>query len=136
MDVSRGGWLVSGRQLPAPGVALCVTFPYDPSLREGQPEVPRVWCTAGRARLLLHFSLRGMRFRSQRGYAAGELLRIAFEGASSAPSPGAQEFRAKVVSLAPAPGGSGRRRLPRKLAGRPLHFAPDQTLPILRYTEI
>lgn len=51
-----------GQQLPAPGVALCVTFPYDASLREGQPEVPRVWCTAGRARLLCIFRCEGCAF--------------------------------------------------------------------------
>lgn len=85
----------------------------------------------------LDFSLRGKRFRSQRGCATGELLRIALEGASSAPSPGAQEFRVKSFLLLPARRrGSGRRRLPRNLAGRPLHFAADfRPYPILRYTE-
>ena len=40
MDVSRGGLLLSSRELQAPGVPLWVTFPYDASLREGQPEGP------------------------------------------------------------------------------------------------
>jgi hypothetical protein len=55
--------------------------------------------------MLLDVSPRGMRFRSQREYATGELLRIALEGASSAPSPGSREFRAKVVYVAPVPDG-------------------------------
>jgi len=161
MDVSRGGPLVSGSELHAPGVPLWVTLPYDASLREGQPEVPArvVRCEelsaaplrfslaiqfeaqAGAAsngngaprdperrgsprRLLampirvrlenvpwfeeamsLDLSPRGMRFRSQREYAAGELLRIALEDASSASWPGSGEFRAKVVRVAPVPDG-------------------------------
>lgn len=40
MDVSRGGLLVRCDQHHDPGVLLCVTFPYDPSLGDGQPEVP------------------------------------------------------------------------------------------------
>ena len=40
MDVSRGGLLLSSKERLAPGVPLGVTFPYDASLREGQPEVP------------------------------------------------------------------------------------------------
>jgi hypothetical protein len=39
LDVSRGGLLVSTRESYSPGVALWVTFPYDASLSDGQPEV-------------------------------------------------------------------------------------------------
>ncbi len=39
MDVSRGGLLLSSRELHAAGMSLWVTFPYDASLPEGQPEV-------------------------------------------------------------------------------------------------
>jgi hypothetical protein len=53
----------------------------------------------------LDFSPRGMRFRSQREYAEGELLRIALEDSSSTSWPGAGEFRAKVVRVAPAADG-------------------------------
>ena len=53
----------------------------------------------------LDFSPRGMRFRSHREYAEGELLRIALEDASFATWPGAGEFRAKVVRVAPAADG-------------------------------
>lgn len=38
-DISRGGLLVPCSQTHAPGVPLWVTFPYDPSLRDGQPEI-------------------------------------------------------------------------------------------------
>ena len=53
----------------------------------------------------LDVSPRGMRFRSQREYAIGELLRISLEEATSASWNGAGEFRAKVVRVAPVPGG-------------------------------
>ena len=161
MDVSRGGLLLSSRELHAPGVPLWVTFPYDASLREGQPEVPArvVRCQesdaspvrfslaiqfeaqassssngngarseperrGGPRRLLatpirvnlenvpwfeeamsVDVSPRGMRFRSQREYATGELLRITLEDPSSASWPGSGEFRAKVVRVAPVPDG-------------------------------
>jgi hypothetical protein len=197
VDVSRGGSLLSSGKSHATGVALWVTFPYDASIRDGQPEVharvvrclpshehclaagPREKVSTqtssaqersagleklergigpseasprfalaiqfdGSARatsngnhvrhdperrgsprhllavpirvrpehvpwfeeaMTLDFSLRGMRFRSQREYAAGELLRIALEDPASTHWPGSGEFRANVVRVAPAPGG-------------------------------
>jgi hypothetical protein len=39
VDVSRSGLLVSTKELHTPGVPLWVTFPYDASLSDGQPEV-------------------------------------------------------------------------------------------------
>src|SRR5467141_569338 len=39
IDVSRSGLLVSTKEFHAPGVALWVTFPYDASLSDGQPEI-------------------------------------------------------------------------------------------------
>ena len=161
MDVSRGGLLLSSRELHAPGVPLWVTFPYDASLREGQPEVParvvrceevsaapvcfllavqfdeqarsvsngngarrdperrrsprRSLAMPIRVRLenvpwfeeamSLDFSPRGMRFRSQREYIEGEILRIALEDASSASWSGSGEFCAKVVRVVPVPDG-------------------------------
>jgi hypothetical protein len=160
MDVSRGGLLVSGRELHAPGVALWVTFPYDALFREGQPEVPArvVRCEQlsaapflfslaiqfeGQARsgsngngawrdperrsssrrslampirvrlenvpwfeetMSLDVSPRGMRFRSQREYATGDVLRIVIEDTSSTSWSGSGEFRAKVVHVAPVLG--------------------------------
>src|SRR5207248_1549882 len=53
----------------------------------------------------LDLSPRGMRFRSQREYATGDLLRIALEDGSSTSWPGSGEFRAKVVSVSPAADG-------------------------------
>ena len=159
IDVSRGGLRLSGREFHAPGVHLWVTFPYDASIREGQPEVPaRVVRCEELSAAPLHFSLaiqfeghersvfngngarrdperrrssrrslampirvrpesvpwfeeamsldvspQGMRFRSQREYATGELLRIALEEASSASWPGSGESRAKVVRVASVP---------------------------------
>ncbi len=38
-DASRGGLLVSARESHAAGASLWVTFPYDASLRDGQPEI-------------------------------------------------------------------------------------------------
>jgi len=38
-DISRGGLLVPCTETHALGVPLWVTFPYDPSLRDGQPEI-------------------------------------------------------------------------------------------------
>ena len=40
IDVSRGGLLVSTKERHAPGVPVWVTFPYDSSLGDGQPEIP------------------------------------------------------------------------------------------------
>jgi PilZ domain len=53
----------------------------------------------------LDFSPRGMRFRSQREYAEGELLRVALDDASSKSWPGSGEFRAKVVRVRPSADG-------------------------------
>lgn len=39
LDISRGGLLVPSSETHAPGVPMWVTFPYDPSLRDGQPEM-------------------------------------------------------------------------------------------------
>jgi hypothetical protein len=39
IDVSRGGLLVSTKESHTPGVAVWVTFPYDASLSDGQPEI-------------------------------------------------------------------------------------------------
>jgi hypothetical protein len=39
LDVSRGGLLLSARELHSAGASLWVTFPYDASLPDGQPEV-------------------------------------------------------------------------------------------------
>src|SRR3979490_3227781 len=39
VDVSRGGLLVSTKEPHASGVPLWVTFPYDASLGDGQPEM-------------------------------------------------------------------------------------------------
>jgi len=161
VDVSRSGLLLSIKDSHASGVPLWVTFPYDASLSEGQPELlarvtrcselhtaPATFALAihfegsGHAgsngnleqrdperrgsprRMLvvpirvrpehvpwfeetmsLDFSPRGMRFRSHREYAEGELLRIALEDASSTTWPGGGGFRAKVVRVTPAADG-------------------------------
>ena len=39
IDVSRGGLLVSTRERHTPGITLWVTFPYDASFADGQPEI-------------------------------------------------------------------------------------------------
>jgi len=39
LDISRGGLLVPCSEAHSPGVPLWVTFPYDPSMRDGQPEM-------------------------------------------------------------------------------------------------
>src|SRR5438309_2635541 len=39
IDVSRSGLLVSTKEFHTPGVTLWVTFPYDVSLSDGQPEI-------------------------------------------------------------------------------------------------
>ncbi len=39
LDVSRGGLLLTTNELHSAGASLWVTFPYDASLRDGQPEV-------------------------------------------------------------------------------------------------
>jgi len=161
IDVSRGGLLLSSTRVHAPGVPVWVAFPFDASLREGQPEVsarvvrceelsaspfhfslaiqfegqarsasngngaqrdPERRCSPRRSLAMpirvrpenvpwceeamsLDFSPRGMCFRSQREYAAGELLRIALEDASAVSWPGSGEFRAKVVRVAPVANG-------------------------------
>jgi PilZ domain len=40
VNVSRGGLLVSCKESHSTGVVLWTTFPYDVSMRDGQPEVP------------------------------------------------------------------------------------------------
>jgi len=40
LNVSRGGLLVSCQEFHASGVGLWITFPYDASIPDGQPEVP------------------------------------------------------------------------------------------------
>lgn len=201
VDVSRGGLLLSSREFHADGVPLWVTFPYDASLHDGQPEMlarvvrcralpgaadARVadarekvseqmilaaaqqreeksaayvrdsgmspaapvcalalqfeapaWASSNgngarrdperresarralavpiRVRpenmpwfeeaMTLDFSSRGLRFRSQREYAAGDQLRIALEEAASTPWSGSGEFRALVVRVSPASDG-------------------------------
>jgi hypothetical protein len=39
LDISRGGLLVPCQEMHAPGVPLWVTFPYDSSIGDGQPEM-------------------------------------------------------------------------------------------------
>ena len=39
LDISRGGLLAPCQESHAPGVPLWVTFPYDSSMRDGQPEL-------------------------------------------------------------------------------------------------
>ena len=39
IDVSRSGLLVSTKEFHTPGITLWVTFPYDASLSDGQPEI-------------------------------------------------------------------------------------------------
>lgn len=54
----------------------------------------------------LDVSPRGMRFRGQREYPTGELLRIELEDAYSASWPGSGEFRARVVRVSPSANGA------------------------------
>jgi PilZ domain len=51
LNVSRGGLLLSCRESHAPGIALWITFPYDASIPQGQPEVPArvIRCEPGAA---------------------------------------------------------------------------------------
>jgi hypothetical protein len=196
LDVSRGGLLVSAREPHIPGAMVWVTFPYDATLPDGQPEIlarvarcddapetiratrarektrvesrsaqghpaklnqgaraigiadaPATFAVAvqleehkrsasnghalrceperrGSVRkalaipvrvhpegipwfeeaMTIDISPRGMRFRSQREYAVGEHLKIAFEDPVSAPWHGAGEFLSEVVRLTPMPG--------------------------------
>jgi PilZ domain len=69
IDVSRGGLLLSSREPHAPGVPVWVTFPYDASLREGQPEVPaRVMRCEQPSATPVHFSL-AIQFDAKARYA-------------------------------------------------------------------
>jgi hypothetical protein len=196
IDVSRGGLLVSTKESHTPGVLVWVTFPYDASLADGQPEIlarvarcgevleviratnarekvqsasaselersakldqlarvlgiaeaPATFAVAfqfeeqarsssnGNAQrheperrgslrkalaipvrvhpervpwfeeaMTIDISAKSMRFRSQREYALGDHLKIAFEDPASAPWHGAGEFLSKVVRVAPVPG--------------------------------
>jgi len=196
LDVSRGGLLVSIREPHAPGITVWVTFPFDASLSDGQPEIPArvvrcgemlevVRATNVRQRIqsaiaseqersakldqlareigisdapatfaaafrfeapprnasngnthdrdperrksirkqlaipvrvhpeqvpwfeeamTVDVSATGMRFRSQREYASGDRLKIAFEDAASAPWHGAREFLSEVVRVVPMAG--------------------------------
>jgi PilZ domain len=195
-DVSRSGLLVSTKEAHSSGTSVWVTFPYDASLGDGQPEVaahvvrcqevlkvvratnarekiqtesqsgrelsakldqlartigitdaPATFAVAihleGHQRsasngnvhrgepekrssmrkalaipvrvhpeqipwfeeaMTIDISAKGMRFRSQREYALGDHLKIAFEGPASAPWHGTREFLSKVVRVAPVEG--------------------------------
>jgi len=195
IDVSRSGLLVSTKDPHTPGVTVSVTFPYDASLFDGQPEVlarvvrceevleairsnnarekvemgsaleqertakldqlaraigipdaPATFAVAfhfeeqthnssnGNARpreperrgsmrralaipvrvhpqripwfeeaMAIDVSAKGMRFRTQREYALGDYLKIAFQDPASAPWHGAGEFLSEVVRVAPVP---------------------------------
>ena len=161
VDVCRSGLLLTSVESHTTGVPLWVTFPYDASFRDGQPEVlarvahcgessaaPRAFAAAihfdrsartdangnrsshdperrGSPRrtlsvpirvrpehvpwfeeaMSLDFSPRGMRFRSHREYAQGQMLRIALGDASSTSWPGSGESCAKVVRILPAADG-------------------------------
>lgn len=50
LDISRGGLLVPCQEMHAAGVPLWVTFPYDTSLGDGQPEMAAKVVRVGRAR--------------------------------------------------------------------------------------
>src|SRR5260370_38434448 len=50
LDISRGGLLVPCQETHAAGVPLWVTFPYDTSLGDGQPEMAAGVVRVGRAR--------------------------------------------------------------------------------------
>ena len=50
LDISRGGLLVPCQEAHAAGVPLWVTFPYDTSLGDGQPEMAAKVVRAGRPR--------------------------------------------------------------------------------------
>src|ERR1700738_5672701 len=50
LDISRGGLLVPCQETHAPGVPVWVSFPYDTSLGEGQPEMLAKGVRVGRAR--------------------------------------------------------------------------------------
>src|SRR5260370_38483456 len=50
LDISRGGLLVPCQETHAAGVPLWVTFPYDTSLGDGQPEMAAKVVRVGRAR--------------------------------------------------------------------------------------
>ncbi|HUC55573.1 MAG TPA: PilZ domain-containing protein [Candidatus Cybelea sp.] len=195
IDVSRSGLLVAAQEAHFSGTSVWVTFPYDISLRDGQPEVaahvvrcgevleviraahareksqsenqsarelsakldqlarvvgiseaPATFAIAvhleeslrsgsnghapsgeperrGRLRKVLAIPVRvyperipwfeeamtidvsekSMRFRSQREYALGDRLKIAFDDAATAPWHGAGAFLSKVVRVAPVP---------------------------------
>ena len=195
IDVSRTGLLVSTKEPHAPGVTVWVTFPYDASLADGQPEIParvarcdevlevirannareKVRSASGSEQersakldqlaraigisdtpptfavafqfesrphissngdahrseperrksirkalaipvrvhperipwfeeaMTIDISAMSMRFRSQRSYALGDHLNIAFEDMASTPWHGAREFLTKVVRVEQVP---------------------------------
>jgi len=196
IDVSRSGLLVSTKEFHTPGITLWVTFPYDASLSDGQPEIlarvarcnevlevirstnarekvqsasaleqeryqkldqlarvlgisdaPATFAVAlhlqeqahassngtsnrheperrGSARralavpvrvhpegipwfeeaMTVDISAQGMRFRSHREYALGDLLKIAFQDPASAPWHGTGKFLSEIVRVAAVPG--------------------------------
>ena len=196
IDVSRSGLLVSTKESHTPGITLWVTFPYDATLSDGQPEIlarvarcnevlevvrstnahekvqsgsaseqersrkldqlaralgiadaPATFAVAfhfeeqthpssngnayrreperrGSMRrtlaipvrvhpqripwfeeaMAIDISAKGMRFRSQREYALGDHLKIAFQNPASAPWHGTGDFLSEVVRVAPVPG--------------------------------
>ena len=53
--------------------------------------------------MVIDYSAKSMRFRSQREYAPGDHLKIAFEDATSAPWHGSREFLSEVVRVSPVP---------------------------------
>jgi hypothetical protein len=98
LNVSRGGLLVSCQEFHAPGAGMWITFPYDASIPDGQPEVP--------VRVL----------RCEPGAAPTVTLRVAlrFEKARYAASNG--------NGRGPDP---ERRASPRRTLAMPVHVRPE-----------
>jgi len=99
LNVCRGGLLVSCQEFHASGVGLWITFPYDASVPDGQPEVP--------ARVL----------RSEPGATAPLTLRVALRFEKS---------RYEASNGNGRPPDPERRASPRRTLAMPVHVRPER----------
>jgi hypothetical protein len=116
IDVSRSGLLVSTKEFHAPGVALWVTFPYDASLSDGQPEIlARVArCSEGLEVIRSTSAREKVQTESASEQERSAKLDQLAPGLSDAPATFAVAFHLKEQAHASSNGSAPRRELERR----------------------
>jgi PilZ domain-containing protein len=135
IDVSRSGLLVSTRERHATGVSLWVTFPYDPSLGDGQAEILAnvvrcseilevIRATNGRSQASLDSTL-----ANERSAKLDQLVRVLGISSSAATFVVALHFEEPARVATSGNGHRGkleRRSSPRSVLAVPVRVRPEQ----------